>query len=81
MPSTPHEVVIDMFTDRPALVAWLLSALGYELPDYETVEPQSERAAVVAPTEYYADAGPGIPARRSVGAGGRGGGTTAARSG
>ncbi|NKY52557.1 hypothetical protein [Nocardia vermiculata] len=56
MPSTPHEVVIDMFTDRPALVAWLLSALGYELPDYETVEPQSERAAVVAPTEYYADA-------------------------
>ena len=56
MPSTPHEVVIDMFTERPQLVASLLSALGYELPDYETVEPRSERAAVVAPTEYYADA-------------------------
>jgi hypothetical protein len=56
MPSTPHEVVIDMFTERPDLVAPLLSALGCELPDYETVEPRSERAAVVAPTEYYADA-------------------------
>ncbi|NKY55566.1 hypothetical protein [Nocardia flavorosea] len=56
MPSTPHEVVIDMFTERPRLVASLLSGLGYELPDYETVEPHSERAAVVAPTEYYADA-------------------------
>ncbi|MGW0180229.1 hypothetical protein [Nocardia sp. NPDC003345] len=56
MPSTPHEVVIDMFTERPGLVAPLLSALGCELPDYETVKPRSERAAVVAPTEYYADA-------------------------
>jgi len=56
MPSTLHEVVIDMFTERPDLVAPLLSALGCELPDYETVEPRSERAAVVAPTEYYADA-------------------------
>ncbi|MFI5714712.1 hypothetical protein [Nocardia sp. NPDC051750] len=56
MPSTPHEVVIDMFTERPGLVAPLLAALGCELPDYETVVPRSERAAVVAPTEYYADA-------------------------
>ncbi|WP_280459199.1 hypothetical protein [Nocardia carnea] len=56
MPSTPHEVVIDMFTERPDLVPPLLSALGCELPDYETVKTRSERAAVVAPTEYYADA-------------------------
>jgi len=56
MPSPLHEVVIDMFTERPDLVAPLLSALGCDLPDYETVEPRSERAAVVAPTEYYADA-------------------------
>lgn len=56
MPSTPHEVVIDMFTERPGLVAPLLSALGCELPDYDTVKTRSERAAVVAPTEYYADA-------------------------
>lgn len=56
MPSTPHEVVIDMFTERPDLVARLLSALGCELPEYETVEPGSERASIVAPTEYYADA-------------------------
>ncbi|WP_024800867.1 hypothetical protein [Nocardia sp. BMG51109] len=56
MPSTPHEVVIDMFSERPQLVAPLLSALGCELPEYEAVERRSERAAVVAPTEYYADA-------------------------
>ncbi|AXK87413.1 hypothetical protein IU443_19765 [Nocardia farcinica] len=56
MPSAPHEVVIDMFNARPDLVAPLLSALGCQLPCYETVEPRSERAAVLAPTEYYADA-------------------------
>ncbi|MGV9781287.1 hypothetical protein [Nocardia farcinica] len=33
-----------------------MSALGCQLPCYETVEPRSERAAVLAPTEYYADA-------------------------
>ncbi|MEV5647743.1 hypothetical protein AB0L57_05755 [Nocardia sp. NPDC052254] len=56
MPSAPHEVVIDMFSEQPALVAALLTALGCSLPEYESVESQSEKATVLAPTEYYADA-------------------------
>lgn len=55
MPSTPHEVVIDLFQQQPALVAPLLTELGCALPDYETITTVPGDATVLAPTEYHAD--------------------------
>ncbi|WP_446223020.1 hypothetical protein ACTWPB_25300 [Nocardia sp. IBHARD005] len=55
MPSAPHEVVIDLFQHQPALVAPLLTGLGCELPEYETITTVPGDATVLAPTEYHAD--------------------------
>lgn len=40
--SAPHEAVVDMFSEQPALVEPLLTALGCPLPEYESVDSQSE---------------------------------------
>jgi len=42
MPSSLHEVLIEMFRQRPSLAADLLiGALGLELPSYERAEIES----------------------------------------
>lgn len=57
MPSSLHEVLIEMFRQRPSLAADLLiGALGLELPSYERAEIESADSTVLTPTEYRADA-------------------------
>ncbi|MFD5179241.1 hypothetical protein ACFWM1_25765 [Nocardia sp. NPDC058379] len=56
MPSAPHEVVIDLFQQQPALVAPPLTELGCRLPEYESITTVPGDATVLAPTEYHADA-------------------------
>jgi hypothetical protein len=57
MPSHLHEVLIEMFRDRPALAADLLSGpLGIALPTFQTAHLSPGELTNVAPTEYRADA-------------------------
>jgi hypothetical protein len=57
MPSHLHEVLIEMFRDRPALAAELLSGpLGLPVPVYEQAVLSSAELTDVTPTEYRADA-------------------------
>lgn len=56
MPSAPHEVVIDLFQQQPALVAPLLTELGCPLTEYESITTVPGDATVLAPTAYHADA-------------------------
>ena len=57
MPSHLHEVLIEMFRDRPALAADLLSGpLGFTLPEFHKAQLSAGELTDVAPTEYRADA-------------------------
>jgi hypothetical protein len=57
MPSSLHEVLIEMFRQRPSLAAELLAAgFGIQLPGYDRAEMQSADSTVLSPTEYRADA-------------------------
>ncbi|HET8661696.1 MAG TPA: hypothetical protein VFM55_22215 [Micromonosporaceae bacterium] len=57
MPSHLHEVLIEMFRDRPALVADLLaSPLGVALPEFHKARVSAGELTDVMPTEYRADA-------------------------
>jgi hypothetical protein len=57
MPSHLHEILIQMFRDRPELVADLLGGpLGVEIPAFHTARLSSGDLTDVAPTEYRADA-------------------------
>jgi hypothetical protein len=57
MPSHLHEVLIEMFQDRPALVADLLAGpLGVTVPEFHKAQVSSGALTEVAPTEYRADA-------------------------
>lgn len=57
MPSHLHEVLVELFRQRPALAAELLAAgLGLDLPGYEHARVESAELTDVAPTEYRADA-------------------------
>src|SRR5262249_16933240 len=56
MPSHLHEVLIEMFRDRPALVADLLAGpLGIEVPEFHKAQVSAGELTDVAPTEYRAD--------------------------
>ncbi|GAA0919126.1 hypothetical protein [Virgisporangium aurantiacum] len=56
MPSLSHELIVDMFRDRPTMAADLLeSQLGFTLPKFDRVEVMSADLTNVAPTEYRAD--------------------------
>src|SRR3954466_4498988 len=70
MPSTLHEVLIEMFRDRPALAAELLGGtLRVPIPSFHEARLSSAELTDVVPTEYRADAvvilaapdGQGIP--------------------
>jgi hypothetical protein len=57
MPSHLHEVLIEMFRDRPALAADLLrGALGIAVPEFRDARLSAGDLTDVAPTEYRADA-------------------------
>ncbi|MGI9000422.1 MAG: hypothetical protein ACR2GH_02020 [Pseudonocardia sp.] len=57
MPSSLHEVLIEMFRQRPSLAAELLvDGLGVTLPGFEHAEVESGEFTVLTPTEYRADA-------------------------
>jgi hypothetical protein len=57
MPSYLHELLVEMFRDRPALVAELLTGvLGIPVPAFQAARLSSSDLTDVAPTEYRADA-------------------------
>jgi hypothetical protein len=57
MPSLLHEVLIEMFRDRPALVVDLLDgALGISVPEFHKANLSPGDLTDVVPTEYRADA-------------------------
>jgi hypothetical protein len=56
MPSPLHEVLVELFRDRPALAAELLAGpLGVEVPAFERAGVSSADLTDVTPTEYRAD--------------------------
>jgi hypothetical protein len=57
MPSSLHEVLVEMFRDRPVLAAELLSGLfGVAVPAFQQARLSSSELNNMAPTEYRADA-------------------------
>lgn len=57
MPSHLHEVLIEMFRDRPGLAADLLAGpLGIKVPEFHQAKLSADALTDVAPTEYRADA-------------------------
>lgn len=56
MPALTHELIVDMFHDRPSLAADLLeSHLGHVLPTFDRVQLTAAGLTDVVPTEYRAD--------------------------
>ncbi len=56
MPSTPHEVLVDLLKSRPSLAAELLTeALGLALPAYAEARVASADLTRIQPAEYRAD--------------------------
>jgi hypothetical protein len=56
MPSHLHEVLVEMFRDRPKLAAEILAGpLGVAVPEFEQARLSSGALTDVAPTEYRAD--------------------------
>src|SRR5215470_5613998 len=57
MPSLPHEALVEMFRDRPALAAELLTGLlDVSVPVFERARVYSADLTKAMPTEYRADA-------------------------
>jgi hypothetical protein len=57
MPSTLHEVLVDMFHNRPSLAVDLLTdGLGMEVPTFQRAEVKAVEFTDLTPTEYRADA-------------------------
>lgn len=56
MPSTLHEILIEMFRGRPALAVEVLDrALGLSVPEHESIRVEPGEFPDIAPTEYRAD--------------------------
>ena len=57
MPTTEHEGLIELFRNRPALAAELLSeGLGVSVPAYKQADLHPAEMTDLNPTEYRADA-------------------------
>jgi len=57
MPSRRHEVLIEMFRERPAFAADLLAGpLGVAVPEFQTAQLSAGELTDVVPTEFRADA-------------------------
>src|SRR3954447_11649674 len=56
MPSMAHEILVDLFKNRPALAAEILvEVLGLSLPDYTEARIASADLTEIQPAEYRAD--------------------------
>src|SRR4030081_2470402 len=56
MPSMVHEVLVDLFKNRPSLAPEMLAeALGVSLPDYTEARIVSADLTEIQPAEYRAD--------------------------
>jgi len=56
MPSTEHEILVDLFNNRPTLAAeMLVEVLGTSLPAYTKARLVSNDLTEILPTEYRAD--------------------------
>src|SRR3954471_7288824 len=56
MPSMAHEILVDLFKNRPSLAAEILiEALGVSLPDYTEARIASADLTEIQPAEYRAD--------------------------
>ncbi|HEY2291930.1 MAG TPA: hypothetical protein VGM86_14620 [Thermoanaerobaculia bacterium] len=56
MPSMAHEILVDLFKNRPSLAAELLiEVLGISLPDYTEARIASADLTEIQPAEYRAD--------------------------
>ncbi|HEX5717097.1 MAG TPA: hypothetical protein VF179_13115 [Thermoanaerobaculia bacterium] len=57
MPSMAHEILVDLFKNRPSLAAEILvEVLGVSLPDYTEARIASADLTEIQPAEYRADA-------------------------
>jgi hypothetical protein len=57
MPSYLHEVLVEMFRDRPVFAAELLTGLfGLSVPEFQQARVSSADLTDITPTEYRADA-------------------------
>jgi hypothetical protein len=57
MPSMAHEILVDLFRNRPSLAAEILvEVLGVSLPPYTQARLASTELNEVQPAEYRADA-------------------------
>ena len=56
MPSMAHEILVDLFKNRPSLAAEILvEVLGLSLPDYTEARIASADLTEIQPAEYRAD--------------------------
>src|SRR3954447_19229961 len=56
MPSMAHEILVDLFRNRPSLAAEILiEVLGISLPDYTEARIASADLTEIRPAEYRAD--------------------------
>jgi hypothetical protein len=56
MPSMAHEILVDLFKNRPSLaVEILIEVLGISLPDYTEARIASADLTEIQPAEYRAD--------------------------
>jgi hypothetical protein len=56
MPSMAHEILMDLFKNRPSLAAEILvEVLGLSLPDYTEARIASTDLTEIQPAEYRAD--------------------------
>jgi hypothetical protein len=56
MPSMAHEILVDLFKNRPSLAAEILvEVLGFSLPDYTEARIASADLTEIQPAEYRAD--------------------------
>jgi hypothetical protein len=72
MVSMAHEILVDLFKNRPSLAAEILvEVLGIALPPYTEARLASIDLTQIQPAEYRADVGTILSTRRLVGRWGR----------
>ena len=54
-PSFDHEIIRQLFENRPALAAELLAALRVAIPEYDTATIESSDLSQIVPAQFHAD--------------------------
>ncbi|UFS96965.1 hypothetical protein [Nocardia huaxiensis] len=55
MPSSLHEVLLELFENQPGLAATLLSSIGLDVPEHDRATTACTDLTERVPTEYRAD--------------------------